>query len=113
MDTATSQGFSILKTNVKFIEGDVTPLLRFMDTYVNKSFKDGVKSKWAKWIEEGEVEYAKSGKREIASYEEIVKCVANNIKLPYPHGICRVEEILIIFIPGRETLYLTEKFPLK
>ena len=76
MDAATShttkefkQGFSNLKTNVKFIEGGLTPHLRFMDTHVNKPFKGGVKSKWTKWIEKGEVEYTKSGKRKKVSDE--------------------------------------------
>ena len=76
MDTATShttkefkQDFSNLKTKVKFIEGGLTPLPQFMDTHVNKPFNGGVKSKWNKWIEEGEAEYKKSGKRKEVSYE--------------------------------------------
>ena len=70
MDTATyhsteevKQGFSNLKTNVKFIEGVMTPLLQVMDTRVKNTFKDGMKSKWVKCIEEGEVGNTKSSKR--------------------------------------------------
>ena len=51
MDTATShtteevkQGFSNLKTNVKFIEGGMTPLSSIHGhSHVNKLFKDGMK----------------------------------------------------------------------
>ena len=84
MDPATShpteevkQGFSNLKTNVKFIKGGLAPLLQFMDTRVNKPFKVEMKSKWAKWVEGGEVEFGESKR---ASYGEIGKWVANNIK---------------------------------
>ena len=56
--------FSNLKTNVKFIAGGLTPLLPFMDTYVNKPINGGVKSKWTKWIEEGKVEYTQNPVKE-------------------------------------------------
>ena len=45
------------------IHGELTPLVQFLDTNVNKSFKARMKKKWEHWLEVGEREYTKSGKR--------------------------------------------------
>ena len=53
MDSAKShlgdeveQGFTDVNNSIKIIHGGMTPLLQFLDTHVNKPFKDIMKEKW-------------------------------------------------------------------
>ena len=46
-----------------------------MDTHVNKSFKTSMRDKWENWLENGNVEFTKGGKRKPASYDLIGKWV--------------------------------------
>ena len=55
------------------IDGGMSPLLQFMDTHMNKPFKNGFAEKWTEWIAEGEEKYTASGNRQKASYEQVVK----------------------------------------
>ena len=76
MDTAASHTVEVVKTeltklntDIKFIEGGMAPLLQVMDTHVNKSFKDILKNRWAEWLDHGEEEFTRTGKRSRDSYE--------------------------------------------
>ena len=40
------QAFSVVNSNVKNIHGGMTPLLQFLDTHMNKPFKDIMKERW-------------------------------------------------------------------
>ena len=62
---AVGSGFQNLKTDAKYIDGGMTPLLQFLDFHVNKSFKDRLKDTWADWMDCGEVEYTRTGKSEV------------------------------------------------
>ena len=80
MDTARSHigdeigsTFQNLETDAKYVDGGMTPLLQFLDTHVNKSFKDRLKDTWADWMDCGEVEYTRTGKSRRASYEMVAK----------------------------------------
>ena len=82
MDTAASHTVEVVKTeltklntNIKFIEGGMTPLLQVMDTHVNKSFKNILKNRWAEWLDHGEEDFTRTGKRRRASYEMIASWV--------------------------------------
>ena len=82
MDTAASHTVEVVKTeltklntNIKFIEGGMTPLLQVMDTHVNKTFKDILKNRWAEWLDHGEEDFTRTGKRRRASYEMIASWV--------------------------------------
>eukprot|EP00795_Rhopilema_esculentum_P007267 gene7267-12954_t len=46
----------------------MTPLLQFIDTHINKPFKDILKERWGEWIACGTEEFTKQGNRRRASY---------------------------------------------
>ena len=52
---------------------ELPPLLQFLDSHVNKYFKDRLKDTWDDWMDCGEVEYTRTGKRRSASYEIVEK----------------------------------------
>ena len=56
-------------TTLKIIHGELTRLLQFQDIHINKAFKDVLKETWEDWIENGEAEFTKSGKRRKALYD--------------------------------------------
>ena len=43
------QAFTDVNSSIKIIHGGMTPLLQFLDTHVNKPFKDIMKEKWEDW----------------------------------------------------------------
>ena len=70
MDAATSHTSEdvsamcqVEKIDVKVIHPGLTPLLQFLDTHTNKSFKGALKDSWEAWLDEGEVQYTNSGNR--------------------------------------------------
>ena len=69
------KSFDSINTTTKIIDGGTTPLLQFMDTHINKPFKNWLTEKWAEWIAKGEVKYAASGNHQNSSYEQVVKWV--------------------------------------
>ena len=79
MDSAKShlgdeveQAFSHLNSNIKIIHGGMTPLLQFLDTHVNKPFKD-MKEKWEDWIVNGDAEFTEKGNIKRASYQLVAE----------------------------------------
>ena len=46
----------------------MTPLSQFLDTHVNKPFKDVMKEKWEDWIENGDAEFTEKESRKRTSY---------------------------------------------
>ena len=79
MDSAKShlgdeveQAFTDVNSSIKIIHGGMTPLLRFLDTHVNKPFKD-MKEKWEDWIVNGEAEFTEKGNRKRASYQLVAE----------------------------------------
>ena len=96
MDSATShttdEVFKALehsKINYKIINEGLTPLIQFLDTHVNKPFKSAMCEKWEDWIENGEIEYTKIGKRKKASYQMICEWVAEVWKKISPEFIVK------------------------
>ena len=82
MDSATfhlsddiPKKFRTANTDVKYIDSEMTPLLQFLDTHVNKPFKDSLKDQWEEWLDNGKEEFTKSGKRRRASYEMVAQWV--------------------------------------
>ena len=51
------------------------PLLQFIDTHINKPFKDHLRNKWNEWVTGGEIQFTASGKRKWASYEMVVSWI--------------------------------------
>ena len=60
---AITDAFKPAKTDTKYINAGVTPLLQFLDTPLNKPFKDSLKDRWE--------EYTRNGNRKRASYEMV------------------------------------------
>ena len=56
------QAFTDVNSSIKIIHGGMTPLLQFLDTHVNKLFKDIMKEKWEDWIVNGEAEFMEKRK---------------------------------------------------
>ncbi len=50
------QALTACNTYYKYIDTRMTPLLQFLDSHVNKPFKDGLKEKWQEWVDSGECE---------------------------------------------------------
>ena len=80
MDSAKShlgdeveQEFTDVNSSIKIIHGGMTPLLQFLDTHVNKPFKDIRKEKWKDWIVNGEAEFMEKGNRKRASYRLVAE----------------------------------------
>ena len=80
MDSAKShlgdeveQAFTDVNSSIKIIHGGMTPLLQFLDTHVNKPFKDSMKEKWEDWIVNGEAEFTEKGNRKRASYQLVAE----------------------------------------
>ena len=71
MDSAKShlgdeveQAFTDVNSSIKIIHGGMTPLLQFLNSHVNKPFKEIMKEKWEDWIVHGEAEFMEKGNRE-------------------------------------------------
>ena len=62
-------------TKSEIIEGGMNPLLQFIDTHINKPFKDLLRNKWTEWMTDGEIQYTASGKRKGTSYETVVQWI--------------------------------------
>ena len=62
-------------TSVVFIHGGMTSLLQPCDVSWNKSMKSKVRERWNAWLQEGEKEFTRSGKRKRASYDMVAKWV--------------------------------------
>ena len=43
------QAFTDVNSSINIIHGGMTPLLQFLDTHVNRPFKDIMKEKWEDW----------------------------------------------------------------
>ena len=63
--------FKGYNTEVKMINAGMTPLLQFIDTHINKSFKNKLREKWEDWMAHGIEEFTKSGNRRRAAYDLI------------------------------------------
>ena len=62
-------------TATEIIHGGMTPLQRFIDTHINKPFKDHLRNKWNEWMTGGEIQFTASGQRKRASYEIVLNWV--------------------------------------
>ena len=69
LDPAIGETFRTKETEVKYIDSGMTPILQFMDTHLNKPFKDSLKDQWEEWLDNGKEEFTKSGNRKRASYQ--------------------------------------------
>ena len=69
------QAFTDVNSSIKIINGGTTPLLKFLDTHVNKPFKDIMKGKWEDWIVNGEAEFTEKGNIKRASYQLVAEWV--------------------------------------
>lgn len=82
MDSATChlnrgipEALTACNTDYKYIDTGMTPLLQFLDSHINKPFKDGLKEKWQDWTDSGECEYTDAGNRRRASYTMVAEWV--------------------------------------
>ena len=80
MDSAKShlgdeveQAFTDVSSSIKIIHGGMTLLLQFLDTHVNKPFKDIMKEKWEDWIVNEEAEFTEKGNRKCTSYQLVAE----------------------------------------
>ena len=80
MDSATSHATEAVRNRLgekridpKIIHGGLTPLIQFLDTHINKSFKGNVRNRWENWMANGVAEFTKSRKRCKASYKMVAK----------------------------------------
>ena len=87
MDSAKShlgdeveQAFTDVNSSIKIIHGGMTPLLQFLNTHVNKPFKDIMKEKWKHWIVNGEAEFTENRNRKRASYQLVAEWVDDTWK---------------------------------
>ena len=64
------------KTDTKYIDAGMTTLYQFLDTHINKPFKD----RCEQWLYNGKQEYTKSGNRKRASYEMVADLVSDTWK---------------------------------
>lgn len=55
-------------TSLSVIPGGLTPLLQPADVVWNRPFKAAMKEKWLNWLQGGDVEFTRTGKRRSASY---------------------------------------------
>ena len=62
-------------TMTEIIDGGMTPLLQFIDTHINKPFKDHMRNKWNEWMAGGEIQFTASGQRKRASFEIVLNWV--------------------------------------
>jgi hypothetical protein len=67
-------------TTVAVIPGGMTPLLQPADSHWNRPFKAMMKRKWLDWLQCGEAEYTKSGKRKQAVYDLVARWVSESWK---------------------------------
>ena len=67
------QAFTDVNSSIKIIHGGMTPLLQFLDTHVNKPFKDIMKEKWEDQILNGEAEFTEKGNRKRASCQLVAE----------------------------------------
>ena len=58
----------------------MTPLSQFLDTHVNKPFKDVMKEKWEDWIENGDAEFTEKESRKRASYQLVAGWADDTLK---------------------------------
>ena len=65
--------FRTANMDEKYIDSGMTPLLQFLDTHVNKPYKDSLNDQWEEWLDNGKEEFTKSGKRRRASYEMVAQ----------------------------------------
>ena len=50
------------RVDTKMIHPGMTPLLQWLDSHVNKPFKDGMKDQWDNWIENVDRAFTESSK---------------------------------------------------
>ena len=70
-----TDALGVTNTTTEIIDGGMTPLLQFIDTHINKPFKDHLRNKWNESMTGGEIQFTASGKRKRASYEMVVNWV--------------------------------------
>ena len=82
MDSARAQtsrkatyALGATNTTTEIIDSCMKPLLKFIDTHINKPFKNHLRNKWNEWMTGGEIQFTASGKCKRTSYEMVVNWV--------------------------------------
>ena len=70
-----TDALGVTNTTAEIIDGGMTPLLQFIDTHINKPFKDHLRNKWNEWKTGGEIQFTASGQRKRASFEIVLNWV--------------------------------------
>ena len=63
----TTDAFGDTNTTTKIIDGSMTPLLQFIDTHINKPYKDHLRNKSNKWMAGDKIQFTASSKCKRAS----------------------------------------------
>ena len=66
-------GIQDVNSSIKIIHGGMMPLLQFLDTHVNKPFKDIMKEKWEDQNVNGEAEFTEKGNRKPAPHQLVAE----------------------------------------
>lgn len=64
-------------TDIKIISGGMTKYLQPADIVYNKPFKNHLKDQWNEWMEKGQVELTRTGRRRASSRETVTQWVKN------------------------------------
>ena len=67
VDSVIVEVYKEAKTVTKYIGTGMMPLYQFIDTHINKQFKDDLRYQWEQWLDNVKQEYTKSGNRKRAS----------------------------------------------
>ena len=78
-DPAITEAFKVANTDTNYIQVGMTPHLQFLDTHLNKPFKDNLKDRWRweEWLDNGNRGYTRNGNRKRVLYEMVANWISD------------------------------------
>ena len=70
-DVSITEGFAKQNTIVEYIHPGCTKFMQFLDTHINKPFKEAVRVQWEEWMTRANPALTKSGKLQRAPYDTV------------------------------------------